>query len=347
MTVLCKFKDNLAEPNLPTYFQSMYGNLYPQLNHYWLEQSYGLMNVSGSRATSHWYTLPKSRSEYGGSSSFDKGAALNDCVSAADAEINYAAYKGINLAFNGELDGYAWGGSYWINKDGVYRTFSTTWLPPWGYQNISVIEHEMGHGFGLPHSAWNRSSVYDNRWDVMSDNWSDGPNANDPTYGVLGQHTIAYHKDRLGWLNARKFTLLPTNRVSLNLSRLAQPDAAGTLLLQIPVLNKANLFYTVEARWRTGYDRKLPDGAVIIHLVDTNQGIPAQLVASDELSNLAKQEWLPGELFTDPTNQIWVRVDAITANGFSLTAGNVAPMVDPVTLTNKVRLPFIFSGSQP
>ena len=45
----------------------------------------------------------------------------------------------------------------------------TTWEPPWGYADISVIAHEMGHGFGLPHStAIDWTSVYDNAWDVMS-----------------------------------------------------------------------------------------------------------------------------------------------------------------------------------
>ena len=42
----------------------MYGSTFPGLDHYWREQSFDLMNVVGSSATSQWFTLPSPRSTY-------------------------------------------------------------------------------------------------------------------------------------------------------------------------------------------------------------------------------------------------------------------------------------------
>ena len=129
--------------------------------------------------------------------------AAADCTAAANADINFANYPGgINLMFNGELDGYAWGGSQYMTLDGVSKLWPITWEPPWGYSNIAVIAHEMGHAFGLPHSSGAYGQTYDNQWDIMSDTWSNCFRSTDITYGCLGQHTIAAHKDLLGWIPA-------------------------------------------------------------------------------------------------------------------------------------------------
>ena len=134
-----------------------------------------------------------------------------DCTAAADADIDFATVKGINLMFNDNLDGYAWGGSMALTLDGIYKSWRTTWEPPWAYSDISVIAHEMGHGFGFPHSSGSYGLVYDNAWDVMSKdryNCATGAPADHPVYGCTAQHTIAYHKDLDGWIpSSAKLTL--------------------------------------------------------------------------------------------------------------------------------------------
>ena len=48
------------------------------------------------------------------------------------------------------------------------------------------------------HTHWEIARVgYDNRWDVMSDVWSNGA---DPIWGTMGQHTISYHKEMVEWI---------------------------------------------------------------------------------------------------------------------------------------------------
>jgi hypothetical protein len=100
---------------------------------------------------------------------------------------------------NADLDCCAWGGTWNACLDGVCKNWRTTWEPPWVYENIGIIAHEAGHGFGLPYSLGHCQWGNDNCWDVMSNVWSNGA---DPTYGTMGQHTISYHKKILGWLTS-------------------------------------------------------------------------------------------------------------------------------------------------
>lgn len=332
VTVMCKFKDISAEPQTPAYFQGMYGSTYPLLDHYWREQSYNQINISGSMAVSQWYTLPQPRSYYISSGSANLSLLASDCAAAADAVVYYPTYVGINFMFNSNLDGYSWGGSRYMTLDGTFRRWYITWEPPWGYEDITVIEHEMGHGFGLPHSAYDPNEVYDNRWDVMSDTWTDCANSYHPTYGCLGQSTIAYHKDLEGWLSSRKVTILPGAQATVTLEQLDLPQTQDALLAIVPV-NGSERFYTVEVRRKAGYDVKLPGQAVILHLVDPSQQIPARLIDPDGNGNTgdASAMWIPGETFNDLANNISIRVDSATSSGYVITISNAYGVLKSAT----------------
>ena len=335
VTLLCKFKDYPGEPKPPSYFQNMYASIYPGLDHYWKEQSYNLANVLGSMAVGHWYTLPNNRSYYvydmngDGLPELDITRASNDCTGVADPDVYYPTYVGINMMFNYDLDGYAWGGSRSMTLDGIHRVWYATWEPPWGYQDITVIEHEMGHGFGLPHSSGMYGQTYDNQWDVMSDTWSNCGNSHDPTYGCLGQHTISYHKDLEGWIaSSQKYTVNVGNQATLTLEQLALPQTANYLMVKVPIGGSNTHFYTVEVRRKGGYDVKLPmlpaQGVVIIHEVDTTRDREAQVVDIDGNGNTGDDgaKWVVGETFTDSAHGIWVRVDSSTTTGFVVTINN-------------------------
>lgn len=330
VTILCKFNDIANTPKAPSYFQGMYSNAYPGLDHYWREQSFGQMNIAGSTSVSQWYVLPHPRSYYvydqngDGTPDLNFDRAANDCTGLADSVINYANYVGINLMFNADLDGYAWGGGHYMTLDGISRVWYMTWEPPWGYADITVIAHEMGHGFGLPHSSGMYGQTYDNRWDVMSDSWTDCGNSTHGTYGCLGQHTTSYHKDILGWLNGRKVTVAYGTQTSVTLDRLAQPQNGTKLLARVPINTSGSRFYTVEVRKKVGYDVKLPLEGVIIHNVDTTRDTPAQVIDIDNNRDTgdAGAVWSVGETFTDPSNQIWIRVDAVSGDGYVVTISN-------------------------
>ena len=321
ISILCKFPDIPAQPATLSYFQNMYANATPGLDHYWRQQSYGLINTTGSTAAG-WYTLPAPYSSYFSAGSwFNLTKAARDCTGAANPSVNFSTYYGINLMFNSEaLDCCAWGGGEVLALDGSSKVWPITWLPAWGYRDIAVTEHEMGHAFGLPHSSGNYGVVYDNEWDVMSDTWTGCSRSFDFTYGCLGQHTISYHKDTLGWIPAsQKTTVAAGSAKNVLLEQLALPQTSNFKMVKIPIAGSSTRFYTVEARRLTGYDVQLPGTGVIIHEVDTTRyEAPAHVIDIDNNQETgdAGAMWTTGEIFRNNTYKIAVAVLASTASGY-------------------------------
>lgn len=345
ISIMCKFSDVADEPKNLAYFQNMYASTYPGLDHYWREVSFDIANVVGSGAAG-WFTLPHPVSYYNptatqGGADLDLLAA--DCTAAADASVNFSLYQngGINMMFNFNFDyGYAWGGGHYMTLDGIAQVWSMTWEPPWGYESITVMSHEMGHGFGLPHSSGTYGQTYDNRWDIMSDGWTDCGNSTHATYGCLGQHTISYHKDKLGWIAANKKYTPAGGTATITLEQLALPQTGNYLMAQLPIGGSSIHFYTVEVRRKVGYDIKLPGEAVIIHEVDTTRERPANVIDSDGNGNTgdAGAMWTVGETFTDAANGITVSVVSATSTGFevSITAPAAAQpdlVIDSISVT--------------
>ena len=321
ISILCMFNNIGAKPKPLDYFNGMYGSTYPGLDDYWRQSSYNMINIVGSAAVG-WYRLPHPRSYYVYNGALDFVRAADDCTGAADATVNFAPFKGINLMFNSDLDGYAWGGGLFMTLDGVTKFWPMTWEPPWGYSDITVIAHEMGHAFGLPHSSGQYGQTYDNQWDVMSDVWTNCSRSSDPTYGCLGQDTISFHKDLLGWIPAaQKFTLAWHSQATITLEQLTLPQTGGYLMAKVPIQGSSTHFYTIEARRRTGYDVKLPGQGVIIHEVDLMRGIPANVIDDDGNGNTGDDGamWTVGETFVDATNGIFVNVVSATASGFQVS----------------------------
>lgn len=325
ITLPCKFSDIVTETRPISYFVQMYASTYPGLDHYWREQSYNLANVQGSGAVSHWYTLPHTQTYYTvDGSNMDTAKLFADCTAAADAEVYFPNYSGINMMFNGYFP-TSKGGYGTATLDGVTRTWYRTWQANWGIVDIVVVEHEMGHGFGLPHSSGNYGQTYDNAWDVMSDGWVNCSRLRDPVFGCLGQHTIGWHKDKEGWIAAnKKATITAGNQATITLERTALPQTNNPLVVQIPVKGSADRFYTLEARRRAGNDVKLLYEGVIIHYVDVNRSIPAHVIDIDLNGNTndAGAIWLPSEVFSDTTNGITVTVVSSTTTGYVVKVEN-------------------------
>ncbi len=354
ISIMCKFSDVSSEPKNLAYFQGMYSSSAPGMDHYWREQSFDLVNVAGSGAVG-WYTLPQPKSYYvyGSPAHLDFSRAANDCTAQADAAVYFPSYVGINLMFNAELDGYAWGGSYVLSRDGTSKLYRMTWEPPWGYSNVAVIAHEMGHGFGLPHSSGPYGLVYDNRWDVMSDTWSGCSGAAySATYGCLGQHTISYHKDILGWIaSAKRYVATAGSEATITLERLALPQTANYLMAKIPISGSSSHYYTVEVRQKAGYDVKLPSPSgtapvVIIHEVNTAWPEDAHVLDPDGNGNTgdAGAMWVAGETFSNAAYGVKVCVLQATSTGYVVTIGlgaGTTCVTAPVSFPYNIFVPFV------
>lgn len=328
--ILCRFKNDPSQPKNVSYINGLFGTTFPGLNHYWREVSYNNINLDGT-ATYGWYELPYDRNYY-----LNQGDMLDalarDCTARADSSVHYPSYVGINLMFNADLDGYAWGGLHYLTLDGVSKLWRMTWLPPWGYENQHVLAHEMGHGWGWPHSSGPYSDTYDSQWDVMS-SWPPSVHWH-ATYGALSIHTISYHKDMSGWVPAERiYTANVGSSRSLTLERLSEiPASPGAyLMVKIPIQGSSVSFYTVETRLRKDgaylneYEDGLPGQAVIIHKVDeTRSDRNAQVVDASINGdpNDAGAMWLPGETFTDSANNISIQILSATTAGYSILVAN-------------------------
>lgn len=334
VNILCKFSDIATEPATPAQINSLFSSAYPGVDHFWRQISYDNMNIAGTTTVSHWYALPHPRAFYfTASGSANLGLLFDDCAGVADLDIDFTQYVGINMMFNADLDCCAWGGGVIRTLDGQTRVIRTTWLPPWA-QTQDVLAHEMGHGFGLPHSSGPADhppsglNIYISEWDVMSMSggtcvvWQ-------ADFGCIAPGTIAYHLDISGWIPAnRKITVPAGAAASVVLERLGQPQSAtNPLMVEIPITSTR--FYTVEVRDTAGgYDQNVPARAVIIHDVDINRTGntgPALVVdAADGNDNVndAGAQWLPGEVYRDTLNNITISVISAGTTSFRVNIGN-------------------------
>jgi len=163
-----------------------------------------------------------------------------------------------------------------------------------------------------------------------------------PVYGCTAQHTIAYHKDLLGWIeHEQRLEIHPGFHETVTLERLALPQTNHTLVIFVIIDDEYDYFdyfYTVEAREPVGYDVSMPGKAVIIHEVNTRRSNPAHIIDVDYKgeTGLAGTMWLVGEVFFDPHYGIYISVDQETPTGFVTTVYNNVPglyMTGPTSLT--------------
>ena len=329
VTILCRFADATDVTPYPvSFYEGLMGAAYPTLGHYWNEVSDGNVPGLAGSVVVGWYNLPRPYSYYrtvleDGRESLNTDRAAQDCTAIADADVFFPDFDGINLAFNhSDSDTAASrGGSARLTLDGQTRFWGVTWMTPVGQLHQHVWAHEMGHAFGLLHSSGPYDETYDSHWDVMS-GWPPTLFPH-PEYGDVGIHTIAYHKDFLGWIPAdRKYVAAPNTTRTITLERLAKPGAEGYLMAQIPIGDSTADFYTVEARLFAGYDDGIPDEAIVIHKVDTTrEDRLAQVVDVDNNGdpNDEGAMWTVGEIFTDRESNLQVSIDAAYATGYRVT----------------------------
>ncbi len=334
VTLMCKFADVATEQKPHAYFHSQYGNAPGQLGHYWSEVSQGAIDLQGSSAHG-WYTLPAPRSAYvstvDGRARADLSRLFADCTAQADGAVDFGGVQGINLMFNAELDGSAWGGGACAALDGAHACTRATWNPPWSFANLAPLAHEMGHGYGLPHSdnSDGDSDTYDNPWDLMSDAWRWA--VTDGAYGLLPKYLAMYQRERLGWVApGHKRVVAADNHDTheIVLEAAGVGDAAGVQLLVLAMPAQPDpyrtVIYTLEARRRQGvYESALAGDAVIIHRIE-DYGIARSVDTDTPVANFSGNEGSMlkvGEQWSTPDGLHGVQVVSETARGFVVRVG--------------------------
>ncbi len=308
ITILCAFADSPDNRIHPvSHFRSLMGSTYPGADHYWREVSEGRIDLAGSAVT-EWYVLPRPQREYlaGNRALTDQLAA--DCTAAADADVDFSQYWGINLQFNDRLGCCSYGGMMGLELDGIERAWPMTWEASWAAVNLGVYLHEMGHSFGLPHSGGPYGAAYDSRWDVMSDaGWVQASPFR------LGTHLNGYHKAQLGWYDAEEVWDAPAGTSEVWIDRSALPAGEATArLVRIPVpgADIEDRHFTLEVREQVGYDAPLFAEGVVIHEFQRGRLRPSQVVDTDGNGSPSDEGslWRPGETFYDPAADVTVDV---------------------------------------
>lgn len=177
------------------------------------------------------------------------------------------------------VDGCGWAGVGWINHpDSMINGKWCSWM--------TVYPHELGHNIGLAH-AGNGSAEYGDHSSFMG-NPSTSPLAN------------AANTAQQEWIGSR---MLDTGAGSYSLSPLYTAGATQVLRVEKPDTSE---YYYVSYRHASGDDAKL--GSAYSDKVSVHKYRGSGYSASTLLTTLAA-----GEVYTDATNGISIRVDAITS----------------------------------
>jgi hypothetical protein len=316
--LLCKFSDNASE-SVP---RSRYDRLFTSAGSgsenvvdYFRDASHGRLDLSASRIFG-WFTIDYTRDEYWRRAAEDLNGAsfalVEDAKRAAGARgVPLGDYAAVVVSMNVRADLFGLPGAAVCDIHSL---------------NVTLLGQEMGHGYGLAHSKHDRSEEeYKDPWDVMSatDAWS----AVHPEFGNVGPLLNAWNMRSRGWLDEarvwRNDDLDGDHRVDL--TSLARRDLSGWLAAEVPG------GYLIEYRAKEGWDRQIPDPAVLVHTFD---GTSSFLMPAAS----GRDDALQGDRFefgsaTAPSRP-WVRIDVeridATARRASLRVRYRAPRFDNV-----------------
>jgi hypothetical protein len=337
--MLVNFQDDAVQPYTISDAQAMYSG---SVNDFMMQNSYGQTSIVPTVVG--WYTIPDSVT------SCSLSQIATDAQNAAKAAgVNLSSYTRYVYAFpQNNACGFA-GSSY------VGGNPSQSWI---NGNNLDphVIDHELGHGFGLWHS---HSLDCGTSATICSNGTIIEYGDNLDVIGVpqtASPHYNAFQKERLGWLNygASPSITTVTSSGSYTITPYEQGPGPNALkiLKSTDSTTGAKTWYYVEARQAVGFDAFLTNGTcltcgsqnettgVLFHLGTDSDANSSELIdmtpATPTKSGWFDPSLVVGQSFTDSAAGVTFTPTAVSSTGATVQItinGSPAPTSGPVTLS--------------
>lgn len=338
LVILVNFQDDVVQPYTIADAQNMF---FDTASNFIMENSYEQASITGDVVG--WYTIPVSVTTC--DTSQIATAAQN---AATAANVNLSAYTRYVYAFPNDS---ACGG--WAGASTVGGNPSQSWIN-WNNPGTQLIDHELGHAFGLWHShsldcgtsvtCSNGTIVeYGDNIDTMG--YTQGPS---PDFN-------AYQKERLGWLNYKAsptiqtVTSSGTNTIYPYEVSGPGPNALKVLQSTDPTTG-AKTWYYLEARQATGFDAFLTNGTceacytqnettgVLFHLGtdgNGNTGMVLSMTPANPSPGWYDDSLVVGQSFSDPTADVTFTPMAVNSAGATvqITFGSCTPANPSITIS--------------
>jgi Gametolysin peptidase M11/MG2 domain/NPCBM-associated, NEW3 domain of alpha-galactosidase len=318
LIMLVNFQDDVIQPYTAAAVQNAF---FATSNSFFAENSYQQTSLTG--AVVGWYTIP------------DSVTTCNISQIATDTK-NAATAAGVNLA---NYTRYVYFFPYNSNcvfagASNVGGNPSESWIN--GTLDIRVLNHELGHAFGLWHSHFldcgttaticssGNTIEYGDLADTMGYVQTPSPQFN------------AYQKERLGWLNYGASpsiqTVTSSGTYTINPYELGGtgPNALKVLKSTDPATG-AKTWYYLESRQSIGFDSFLTDGTcpqcytqnattgVLFHLGTDGDGNSSELIDMTPATSTEGYYWdmalVTGQSFQDSTAGVTFTPTAVSGSG--------------------------------
>jgi M6 family metalloprotease-like protein len=341
LVMLVNFQDDAVQPYTIADAQNA---VFGTANSFFQENSYGQTSITGDVVG--WYTIPVSVTTC--DTSQIATAAKN---AATTAGVNLSAYTRYLFAFPAD-SACGFGGSSYVGGNPSESWVNGT-TGPGGTLDTHVIEHELGHAFGLWHShllncgttatiCSNGTIVeYGDPMDVMGTIQSATP------------HYNAYQKEILGWLNYGASpaiqTVTSSGTYTINPYELGGggPNALRVFKGYDPTTG-AKIWYYLEARQAIGFDFFLTESfyytqnettGVLFHVGTDGNGNTSDVLdmtpASPTYDNWWDMSLAVGQNFADATAGVTFATTAVNSAGATvqITLGSCIPANPSVSVS--------------
>ena len=349
LVILVNFQDDAVQPYTVADAQNAF---FATANNFFMENSYGQTSITGDVVG--WYTIPDSVTTCNMSQ-----IAIDAQNAAVAAGTNLSSYTRYVYAFpTNTACGFA-GSSYvggnpsqnWINGSSL---------------DIHIINHELGHAFGLWHShsldCGTSATIcpsgtiveYGDRLDVMGT-----PQTASPDYS-------AFQKERLGWLNYGASpsiqTVTTSGTYTINTYELGSsgPNALKILKSTDPTTG-AKTWYYLEQRQALGFDAFLSNPTyytqnettgVLFHIGTDGNGNTGDVLdmtpATSTNSGWFDPSLVVGQSFQDPTANLTITPAAVNSGGATVQitfGGTVCAAANPIISVTPSQSQYVTSGT--